>query len=197
MTDIPIIFSAPMIRALLDGRKTMTRRLAWRLRDVSDNHTRTPTSWQKVKPGYQLWVREAAAYINNEEFGEPSYWQYRADTDGRCFAGGWPEEERGNPERPRWKPAIHIPRCASRLTLIVTATKIERLQDISEDDAESEGVYTGKDGDLGPLDISARVLFCDLWKKLHGDSAWAENPEVVALTFTVHKHNIDAMKEAE
>lgn len=221
MTDIPIIFSGAMVRALLDGRKTMTRRLAWREIDDPagemglEGH---PSPWQRVVPGDRLWVREAAAWIDNEEFGKPSYWQYRADTNGKCFAGEWPEEERDNPERPRWKPSIHMPRSASRLTLTVTAKKIEPLCDMSPEDAIAEGMKAiTKDGEMvkhglpdrdglpgtddhgWPWDqwrISPVDAFEHLWCKLHGVGAWGANPEVVALTFTVHKANIDALQLA-
>lgn len=198
-TDTPIIFSRPMIRALLEGRKTQTRRIvslrncefgtfssgkisklfwehadwnkAWADRGFPDRDgqyrngylhvpchdndddafacglcdergwsTTTHRLRPKIVAGDRLWVREAVAFIDNSEFGQDSYWQYRADTDGQCFAGDWPAEEKGNPERPRWKPAIHMPREASRMTLLVDAVKVERLQGISEIDAAAEGV---------------------------------------------------------
>lgn len=161
--DFPIIFSGPMVRALLEGRKTMTRRLAWReVRedmilgeselmalekkgwvsfDGADELTTVgkPSPWQRVAIGARLWVREASAFINNSEFDETSYWEYRADTNGEAFPGEWPEEEKDNPDRPRWLPSIHMPRSASRLTLIVSGVKIERLADISNADAILEG----------------------------------------------------------
>lgn len=205
MTDIPIIFSGAMVRALLDGRKTMTRRLA-------------SSSWARVAPGDRLWVREAAAWINNEEYNDQSYWEYRADTNGRCFAGQWPAEERDNQERPRWKPSIHMPRLASRITLLVSATRVESLCDMPPDDAIAEGMkgitkdgkmvkyglpdrdgWPGEDDYGWPWDqwrISPVDAFEHLWCKLHGEGAWGANPKVVALTFGVHKSNIDALATA-
>jgi hypothetical protein len=102
----------------------------------------------------------------------------------------------------RWRPSIHMPRRVSRLTLDVTAVKIERLQEITEDDARAEGVlYVPGHGDLSPAELSAdpgysnylncRLGFWALWDTLHGPGAWAQNPEVVALTFAVHELNID------
>lgn len=205
MTDRPIIFSAPMIRALLDGRKTMTRRLAWRdIRDdivtakelerlekkgwraidgADDSTTLAkPSPWQKVKPGDRLWVREAFRVA----FGNVSV--YKADLDRNSQLS--------------YKPSIHMPRWASRLTLTVTATKIERLQDISEDDAIAEGVGRDSDGWIDYLYPStqccstARDSFQTLWTSLHGENAWAENPEVVVISFETHRCNIDQM-EAE
>lgn len=188
--DKPIIFSAPMIRALLDGRKTMTRRLAWRTfkaRDgayagVADERALSP--WQRVKPGDRLWVREAWSLTG--EFSDATskylrgfyspervlgrHLRHRADADGYDEASQ------------AWRPSIHMPRWASRLTLTVTATKIERLAAISDADARAEGV-------------ADKAAFFDLWWTLHkpGDDA---NPEVVALTFTVEKRNIGAGTKA-
>lgn len=179
--DIPIIFSGPMVRAVIAGWKTQTRRIVenvppapaldaihpsntvrhatpyldaycgerktdanprgmsrnwcWWTRDDRPGSTFNAT----YAPGDRLWVREAVSRIDNSKFGQPSYWQYRADTDGREFPGDWPPETKDDPERPRWRPAIHMPREASRLTLICEGVKIEPLQAISRDDAIAEG----------------------------------------------------------
>lgn len=235
MTDIPIIFSAPMIRALLDGRKTMTRRLAWRKEtevcEVSSEHqedyelrgidcreigpsrwlVRHPSPWQRVKPGDRLWVRESLQCYQRATA------QYVADITP---VAAFDAVDRAIDGRAKWTwkqatlPSIHMPRWASRLTLIVTAKKIERLQNISYDDAIAEGCtadfakYLAATEDepsrfLETPDATARRLrwpqreFADLWTTLHGPDAWAANPEIVALTFTVHKTNIDAMPKAE
>ena len=79
---------------------------------------------------------------------------------------------------------MHMPRMDSRLTLIVTATKIERVQEISNEDAEAEGVKCGE---------HFKILWCDLY----GYDSWDANPEVVALTFIIHKTNIDKMPKLE
>jgi hypothetical protein len=203
MTDRPILFSAPMIRALLDGRKTQTRRVlkeqppegakffAWDLGpagafasfikpDVRGNADLYPSrlpAWR----GDQLWVREAFC----PRLGWPAPVakpHYRADDD--------------RPEwRSLWKPSIHMPRWASRLTLIVADVRVQRLQDISEADARAEGVnpdaWVQPDGTDTPSYVSA---FQTLWNSLHGPDAWAANPWVVALTFTVHPRNIDQIE---
>lgn len=197
MTDRPIIFSAPMVRALLDGRKTMTRRLAWRdgkpgdvapLKPLAPFQVRSP--WQKVQPGDRLWVREAA-HCNQST--HPVLTFYKADSSAREL---------------KFRPSIHMPRWASRLTLIVEATKIERLQDISDDDAVAEGLWYCEEGDAagfwfaGP-DYKPDDVFGDgsvecyqrLWESLHGKDAWDANPEVVAITFRVVRENIDRVKE--
>lgn len=150
MTDRPIIFSAPMVLALLAGRKTMTRRLAWR-RDQkwgdarpivgSERDYMIPTTWQRVKSGDRLWVRENLTRRRGNFLGIPQNVieaHYAADDEDVV------NEHEFN-LLPWWKgkgglPSIHMPRRVSRLTLVVTATKIERVQAISETDAKAEGV---------------------------------------------------------
>ncbi len=207
MKDIPIIFSGPMVRALLDGRKTMTRRLAWTFRDVSDNHTKLPSPWQRVQPGDRLWVRENFGHCDRGRT------IYRADDIAKLA------REREWVSWPKWTPSIHMPRRASRLTLTVTGTKTEALQDMPPDDAIAEGMkgitkdgklvkyglpdrdgLPGTDDDGWPWHewrISPVDAFEKLWRSLHGDEAWTVNPQVVALTFTVHKSNIDDMPKAK
>ena len=205
MTDLPIIFSAPMVRALLDGRKTMTRRLAWRPeRDrnpcVPSEWSR-PSPWQRVKPGDRLWVRESFTtgfeYDDNDKpIGDESQVFYAASF--KCAR--WYDLDKDEwRDSPRWTPSIHMPRRASRLTLIVTATKIERLQDITESDAKAEGVapqimhatFGYGSPNSGDAHDYARG-FADLWNALHGSESWDANPEVVALTFRVIRANIDS-----
>lgn len=217
MSDYPVIFSAPMVRALLDGRKTMTRRLAWKefkpdiagdflsrgYRLEGDKFYR-PSPWQKVRAGDRLWVRENFQLLRFGDYAptteRPCDIRYAA-TDPLADCG---KDVRGYP----WRPCIHMPSWASRLTLVVTATKIERLQEISADDAEAEGIEIGgpdvavyRDNTLKYPEAARRYdvyrvnQFARLWMSIHGEDAWAANPEVVALIFTVHKANIDQMKD--
>ena len=167
----PIIFSAPMVRALLDGRKTMTRRLAWREpRDptthrIADSYQR-PSLWQKTQVGDLLWVRETFAPKASGSYYFPS------DTDGTVYHS--------------WKSSIHMPRWASRLTLAVTAIKVEHLQAIDGIEALAEGI----DREEG---VAPWRIFMRLWNSIHGEGAWQLNPEVVAITFTVQRCNVDAL----
>lgn len=172
MGERPVIFSASMVRAILAGRKTMTRRLA-------------TSPLTKCSAGDRLWVREAFAVHHAAEprvyaRGDGHPWGspiYRA-----TFTGGLlPICEGFTP----WRPSIHMPRWASRITLSVTAIKTEPLQDITIADALAEGAleateipYVGAmTGD------QARVAFSLLWDKLHGPLSWEQNPEVVAISF--------------
>jgi hypothetical protein len=190
--DRPIIFSAPMVRALLDSRKIMTRRMAWHERRVADPVGKLklvgdrPTLWTRVKPGDRLWVREG--WRRDVDYGTPVY---RADYPG----GESPPPPDAIPliiykavnDFYRWQSPIHMARSSSRLTLIVTAVKIERLQKITHEEAEAEGIK---------CDMSVRGFrdhFSELWNRLHGPGSWDANPEVFALTFTVHQQNIDRL----
>lgn len=166
----------------------------------------TLTPWAKVKPGDRLWVRERL--LRSSE----GHWRYYADGalillrkgDPRVAAMvGWAHHYDRNSA-----PSIHMPRWASRLTLIVTATKIERLHDIRDSDAQAEGMYRRKmivegeeiDGWFGwnenGANTSARGAFEVTWCGLHGLSSWEKNPWVVALTFEVHKQQIDQLEQA-
>lgn len=138
MKDHPVIFSAPMVLALIAGRKTMTRRLAWRACDVCGVATGTcnghhkPSPWQRVKPGDVLWVKEnwridgAGSRVSATACRPHRAIEYRADGYDPI---SWCERS-----------SMFMPRWASRLTLEVTAVKIERLQDITEEDARAEGM---------------------------------------------------------
>ena len=153
-----------MVRALLDGRKTQTRRLAWKepTEDFIDHVAQVgggvphmisgkASPWQRVKPGDLLWVRETAVIT-------PENWtdhQIDATHPGRRivqYLASEPDVEMARQYKLKTSPSIHMPRWASRLTLEVTATKIERLQAISEEDAKAEGVaMEALSGDLDPL----------------------------------------------
>lgn len=190
MSDHPIIFSGPMVLALLAGRKTMTRRLAGAWRKVHDPVQKgnyltgfRSTSWCNVKPGDRLWVREAWAWSPLASMSPaPGYEQFLVLR----------EPAPAHPEFYKWRSPIHMPRWASRLTLVVTATKIERVQSISEADARAEGAKKFPVPTFA--DSSHRQGFERLWCKLHGVDVWNENPEVVAIAFTVQKQNIDAIE---
>lgn len=199
MTDTPIIFSAPMVLALLAGRKTMTRRLAWQKPQVAIQVGDGPiepilvaSTWQKVKVGDRLWVREA--------FGKCD----QCDAINMLADINLPRNcRRCDSDVGKGKPSIHMPRHASRLTLTVVAVKIEKLQEISEEDAIAEGIE--REGDawlnydpndpnedredgnwLNPIDS-----FGSLWRSLHGADGWHDDPTVVPLSFRVEKVNID------
>lgn len=210
MTDYPIIFSAPMVLALLEGRKTMTRRLAWRrLKGGKHNPARmTESPWQKVQTGDRLWVRESGLLSTGRTklfIFDASPGKWWTPQDGGRFGASYSLE---NFSREKLKnshkvtPSIHMPRWASRLTLEVTAVKIEPLHAISYDDIVAEGAKDPFSQDTaafpGPAardawEEKAQYAWESLWVRLHGQESWDDNPEVVAISFKVHNCNIDKL----
>jgi len=212
MTDRPLIFSGPEVRALLEGRKTQDRRVIKpqpreRYNDgrwYADryNHTNVWCMWGargtdvenkcgdnipvRYEVGDRLWVRES--WWHDAEGGDvANEYGYLADEFHPCHGD--------NCGHVRHRPSIHMPRWASRLTLIVTEVRVQRLQDISEEDAKAEGVEPIVDHGVGNRHLHA-IAFEQLWNRLHGPGSWEANPWVAALTFTVHPHNIDALEAA-
>jgi hypothetical protein len=134
---------------------------------------RKHNEWHDVKcpyglPGDRLWVRETwgPRITNGEPDPRQQYVKYRADDvdDSPCDENDWHEWE------DRWRPSIHMPRWASRITLEVTGVRIERLQDISEADARAEGVVD-------------TLAFEELWDSINGSGAWDANPWCWCISF--------------
>lgn len=182
MSDHPILFSAPMIRALLEGRKTQTRRI----------YKGRNAFWK----GDRIWVREAHRFIaNTGSHRSDGAYQYRADEAvkyGEMIQGAEWVSRNGEP-KDAWRPSIHMPRYVSRLTLIVTQAMVNvSLHSISEEDARAEGV----ERPILPLYPTRpfRSAFFGLWNDLHGEGSWQRNPYVSAYTFTVEKGNIDEVR---
>ncbi|UYO50281.1 hypothetical protein KQX64_06825 [Rhodopseudomonas palustris] len=214
MADFPILYTSAMVRALLAGWKTQTRRPAWRnntrkvgvFTDPKDREAK-PSPWQKVKPGDRLWVRETWQYAPQRycccpQGAEPSPCDDWLDGTGCQSSRDGVVYAADRTTAASWRPSIHLPRFASRLTLIVTATKTERLQVISAEDAVAEGlipigvrfgipVFKIEGDDRHGTAVSA---FAELWRGSYssGPNAWERNPEVVAISFRVVRANIDS-----
>ena len=176
MKERSILFSAPMVRAILGGRKTQTRRPVKNLGFVpgighvlngSDDSSEWPDFCPHGKTGDRLWVRET--FLQDTEG-----FIYRADGDFEGNAkilGGW-------------RPSIYMPRWASRILLEVTNVRVERLHDISEEDAIAEGVqitdeYTGCADDID----SHAHAYKFLWDSTNGKGSWDLNPFVWVIEF--------------
>lgn len=200
MTDRPILFSGPMVRALLEGRKTQTRRV---LRvpapfDHSDDIS-VETATGFIKPqfrrGDRLWVREAHSLVPATAYrgsvGTGTIVQTIHPTDG--YSAAVMREGFDRSGTPRWRPSIHMPRWASRLTLTVTDVRVQRLQDIRDADCRAEGCSGGHDSIPGyGFSATPGEHFRWLWDSLNTDRAlWDSNPWICAVSFTVHKCNID------
>jgi hypothetical protein len=199
MKDKPIIFSAPMIRALIAGRKTQTRRILKPQPGV-DGKFLTLTDAQRalrISVGDRLWVRETWQYYDWTEDGEPGI-RYAADNStifpptpddwGDRLTDIWAalsEHENyaiDNRARDRkWRPSIFMPRWASRITLTVTDERVQLLQGIDHADAVAEGVG------IYPHSMSAQKRYIQIWDRINGHGAWDSNPWVAAYTFTVEQ----------
>lgn len=180
----PILFSGEMVRAILEGRKTQTRRVVKpqpgannRIRITGGNVMNIRD--QKIsencpygQPGDRLWVRETWRPHT------PDATAYRADGDGVMDGFRW-----------RWRPSIHMPRWASRILLEVVAVRVERLQDISEHDAIEEGLFsTGFAAGVCHPHAQENCRRCGykaLWNRIIGPGAWDANPWVWVVEFKV------------
>lgn len=218
MADRPIIFSAPMVQALLAGRKTQTRRVLkpqpfaevagfqrvfceppfYEAVDAAGKPVVQAFPYPKgfvspyprlpYAPGDRLWVREAWSGSYAMSFVKPK--------DRAPFTAVWWWAD-GNPPHGDWekpRPSIHMPRWASRLTLHVTEVRVQRLQEITAEDCTAEGIPFEADA-LAPYEWSVS-RFADLWNSLHGADAWDANPWICAITFTVERANIDEARRA-
>lgn len=205
MRERPIPFSAPMVRAILAGAKTQTRRIVkhhitgpnppggfydWHDKrtgawvgahggNLKFNKTNAAVLCPYGGPGDRLWVRET--WHSSPHFD----CLYRADYDdgarlAKVIAHGG------------WKSSIHMPRWASRITLEITDVRVERLQEISEADAIAEGIEPGSARDFwklygrganGDMDRSPRVAYRSLWESIHGVGSWDANPWVWVVEF--------------
>ncbi|UGQ44934.1 ASCH domain-containing protein [Massilia endophytica] len=206
MKERPILFSAPMVRAILDGSKTQTRRVVKRSSRFpfdfvgGNGQINDPTCWgfecaetaqwwvlqtdgdeslRQIpcpygQPGDRLWVRETYADIGPRL-------TYRADTDdgAHCVVQ-------------RWTPAIHMFRADSRILLEIVSVRVERLQDISQDDARAEGITDGDCVNCGEPEAKCacsfpmpdyRDAYCNLWETINGAGAWDANPWVWVVEF--------------
>ena len=197
----PILFSGPMVRAILEGRTTQTRRVIKPKHEffVDDGHdginrvyypcyvTGEPEPQEILCPygsvGERLWVRETWAVVPKVSDDGPKH-KAKGDGTGATWRADW----NGNPSGFPWKPSIHMPRWASRITLEVTGVRVERLNDISEADAYSEGVTipshykfasNGRPNDRN----EARVTFETLWESINGPESWPLNPWVWVVEF--------------
>jgi hypothetical protein len=191
MKEHGLLFSAPMIRALLGGYKTRTRRMDRR--------------WMKVKKGDRLWVREAAK-LQSVCAGSWVSILYKADNAMIDYQ----RSDHGPFGLLRWTPSIHMPRWASRILLVAMADAyLERLQNMSEAEAKAEGglYHDGQgighsgwrhDPQHGFVYATARESFQVLWNSLNGkhEYGWDANPEVVILSFTVLEVKTDSAVSA-
>jgi hypothetical protein len=169
MRERPILMSGPLVREILAGRKDVTRRPVkraeeydldgWPLRAVlsfgEEDAERIPCPYGA--PGDRLWVRETHAH-GRMNGGERQWVRYRAT------------DEDSLPEGAHWTPSIHLPRALARLVLDVLGVRVERLHEITEEDARREGV-------------ADRAEFAAKWREIYDAESWDENPWVWRIEF--------------
>ncbi|MBA3175160.1 hypothetical protein CBX59_001755 [Salmonella enterica] len=221
MKERGMIFNAEMVRAIIEGRKTQTRRPVKSVRP--DNcltiHPETATRngvhthvMDAPKHGLcpfgvvgdRIWVRETWATLGNED-GCCVDWDdelckgdeksaariYRASCEQRPGDYGlwsipdnadWKPHTENQKFEGAWRPSIHMPRWASRLTLEITGVRVERLNAISEEDAQAEGVQSAC-YEITPPEAAYRVGFGEVWRGIYGEESWAANPWVWVIKF--------------
>ena len=186
MKERPILFSGEMVLALLEGRKTQTRRqvkLPMWAQECNEDHefemdgdpdwphaiSRKTGCLSAIEcpygvPGDRLWMRETHAIVPQSAYWHDPTIQHREhDHQWAIYREGWERSA------PTWKPSIHMPRWASRITLEITGVRVERLQDIGEEDAFAEGIRGG-DWLGDPVGEYAA-----LWDKINGPGTWDKN----------------------
>jgi hypothetical protein len=219
-----------MVRAILDGRKTMTRRIVrlpkhpvtgihysesgncedgrpgWLASNVDSGYFEPAECWNESRiscpfgtAGDRLWVREtwgdADRYSQDHENEVPFVTCYKADfsalshTDPPTPVPAY-DITTWNWSKQKWRPSIHMPRLASRLTLEVTSVRVERLQDITREDAISEGIEANDEdgvtyyGPYGKGHCDPRAALRIIWDEINGERAsWDSNPWVWVVSF--------------
>jgi len=198
MSYKPILFSAPMVKAIRAGRKTQTRRVI-KIDDAPENWRKSlaGTSVVRTEPydvklpryaaGDILWVRET--WCTHEDMADvfenqlrPGYY-YKANEIGK----EWVNDR----EIVKWRPSIFMPREAARIFLLVKDVRVERLQDITEEDARAEGVLWERARKINQLETSdsiydnAKALFMRLWDSINAKRGygWDTNPWVWVISF--------------
>lgn len=193
--DYPILFSTPMVQAILKGRKTQTRRVV-KIDGMLPYTGMKPLSthecgsvfyfWgnKEIKcpygqPGDVLWVRESFYPLISE--GLKGKYFYKADLEKQGFVF-------------KWKPSIHMPKEACRIFLRITNVRVERLQDISEKDAIAEGIEEAEFDRVNNCRVfkyygwqnavtDEKESFKSLWQSINGEQSWNDNPWVWVIEF--------------
>jgi hypothetical protein len=195
MKDRPILFSGPMIRAILEDRKVQTRR-------VIKSQPTLPYAWHGCWDGAQFWTDNAQQgekgeteyrtvpygtigdrlWVRETWRGQQGAIEYRADTDSHGPADG-----RADGESKNWRPSIFMPRWASRITLEVTGVRVERVQDITQQEVKAEGIspYTFARGCLSETPPDPRWKFIEIWNDINAKRgySWESNPWVWVVEF--------------
>jgi len=196
MKERPILFSAPMVRAILSGEKTQTRRVVKGLHeDAHGVQYWAPPSGRSqcgyASPGINYWTPRGN-HIDPCPYGERGDRLWVRETfavgEGLIYRAEWEENCPNISLKGLWKPSIFMPRAASRITLEITGLRVERLNSISEADARAEGIASVRDlwkGQCGDFDetLTDLQLFKILWESINGERSWDLNSWVWVVEF--------------
>lgn len=234
MKERPILFNSEMIKAILDGNKTQTRRVMRRQPDAVErfyrgepttntdaqhaifrcyNNPKTfkgcnsgwmanatyKTPFSEFNIGDRLWVRETFCYgrIEENDSLHPANWYRYVDDSDYGDGQAYPIykqmvlDEGIEHDEVKWKPSIHMPRSASRILLEITKIRIERLNDISSEDAKAEGFdYSNHPSaiKIGNA-IGAKTNFRNAWQEIYGAESWDQNPWTWVIEFKRVDHS--------
>lgn len=207
MRERPILFSGPMVKALLAGTKTQTRRIV-NMRDVRyigpSGYKDDPECWGHEVDDNTRWAvlarQKDERFVHGHvsipcPYGEAGDALYVRETHYLCGRNHWPDlPSKTNPDDPsqvlfyaegfdrcgagRKRPGIHMPRWGSRIRLLLDGVRVERLQAITDEDARAEGVTPRGDGSMRHY-----AAFRLLWCEINGHQSWDENPWVWVVSF--------------
>lgn len=218
----PMLFSGGMVQAILEGRKTQTRRIVkypqaykineligWEIKPHKDqselysfwygtNYTLPAFKCPYGQPGDILWVRETFAVIGTDQVRDPGSYALIDEVMRYVYKG---QKQPHIENLYKWKPSIFMPKEAARIWLEITDVRVERLQNISEEDAIAEGIEREGDGfkayrkihsgrhkgEAHPWNCvpnrSARTSYEELWESINGEGSWNKNPWVWVIEF--------------
>ncbi|HBO3830710.1 TPA: hypothetical protein L4S92_001055 [Pseudomonas aeruginosa] len=193
MKERPILFTGPMVRAILEGRKTVTRRVVKPQPDFLGSMVDPNTPFKPLdaglharitcpygEPGDRLWVRETwGLQVRSYGGGAGEFIVYRATNPDAIYC----RSSEGREYPVKWKPSIHMRRHSSRILLEITAVRVERLQDISEEQARAEGYPAERECETGGSGLDAWLWFRSLWGEINGPEAFTANPWVWVIEF--------------
>lgn len=200
MKERGMIFNAEMVRAILDGRKTQTRRpIKWkqtRFTEIAERDDGSLWPWaEDCERGGDIWFACPYGEIGDRIWVRETFRVHGRATDVATLVyrasvrNSWTEQTHrvpvavcNKPVTPeKWTPSIHMPRWASRITLEITDVRVERLRGLSEEDAKSEGIIPSAGGVLPGWEY--RINFRDLWMDIYGTDNWEANPWVWVIEF--------------
>ena len=198
MKERGMIFNGEMVRAILDGRKTQTRRIVKSdCMDIGEKDDGTLWPWREHDNGGDYWYPCPFGEVGDRIWVRETFRLFDSSVECSCedhcscscYHGKPLYRANGDDTDCRWTPSIHMTRWASRITLEITSVRVERLNDISQEDAQAEGMEltgwrpTYSDPDSGGEVWTPYDNFAQLWESIYGEESWRANPWVWVIEF--------------